>query len=318
MSGDHGVAGGSHSSVGGPPSPSSSSSCQQVIETSPSPARPHSRPHSHPRHHPEAGELPSVVPAYRLAGMQHDPEDILICVDADEQLDLDMKISGSKGHSLSRLDAIKQAIFLFVHAKLSMHSLHRFAFAALSHSASWLQQNFTSDIEVINSTVRTLRSSGSFSECDLSLLFQMAAALARKSQARGRILRVILIYCRSDVVPAYPKELSHSQASFTFDALYLHDKPSQENCPQRVYDALVEALEKVSEVDGYIYESSWGLTRILFRLMCCLLAHPQQRCGQDDFEVPKDISRVVVGADGATSAAVMRKEDDGGASKSFV
>lgn len=250
-------------------------------------------------------------------GMEHALEDILVCVDLDRQVDADMKVAGAKGQNLSRLDAIKQAIFLFVHSKLTMHPLHRFAFAALSHTATWLQQSFTSDMEVINNSVRALSSIGAFSQCDLTLLFRMAAFEAKNSSAQGRILRVILIYCRSDIVPTYPSEWPQSQYPFTFDALYLHDKPTQSNCPQRVYDALVEALERVSVAEGYIYESGTGLTRILFRQMCCLLAHPQQRCGQDDFEVPKDISRVTV-LDGSASPAPTKREDDGGASHSFA
>lgn len=118
-------------------------------------------------------------------------------------------------------------------------------------------------------------------------------------------------------MPTYPSGWSQTRASFTFDALYLHDKPSQENCPQKVYDALVEALEKVSMTEGYIYESGSGSTRVLFKQMCCLLAHPQQRCGQDDFDIPRDISKVVTVTDGTTSMA-LTKEDDGGASKSFA
>ncbi|MCO5607802.1 hypothetical protein L7F22_062003 [Adiantum nelumboides] len=181
-----------------------------------------------------------------------------------------------------------------------------------------LQHNFTNDIDLINNSVRNLCSSGSFSCCDLSSLFQVAKSLARKSQTQSRIFRVILIYCRSDVVPAYPSNWPPNQVAFTFDALYLHNKPTQENCPQQVYDALVEALERVSLGEGYIYESGSGLTRILFKQMCCLLAHPQQRCGQDDFDVPRDIAKVISVSDAMTNPTLMRPEDIGGVSKAFM
>ncbi|KAI5066281.1 hypothetical protein GOP47_0018905 [Adiantum capillus-veneris] len=299
------------------PSPSPSPSCQQLPQEKSSPARHRQHP-QHQYQHMVEREPPFAAADYRLAGMRHDLEDIVICVDVDAQIDADMKVTGAKGHSLSRLDAIKQAIFLFVHSKLSVHPLHRFAFAGISQDFFWFQHNFTNDIELINSSVRALCSSGSFPRCDLSSLFQTAASLGRKSQAQGRILRVILIYCRSDVVPAYPTDWHQSKVSFTFDALYLHDKPTQENCPQQVYDALVEALERVSLGEGYIYESGSGFTRILFKQMCCLLAHPQQRCGQDDFDVPRDISKVVSTSDATTSSMPMRPEDIGVASKAFV
>lgn len=75
------------------------------------------------------------------------------------------------------------------------------------------------------------------------------------------------------------------------DVIYLHDKPGPDNCPQKVYDALVEALEHVTEYEGYIYESGQGLTRVIFRYMCVLLAHPQQRCVQDDVDLPRSLTK---------------------------
>jgi hypothetical protein len=67
------------------------------------------------------------------------------------------------------------------------------------------------------------------------------------------------------VVPEVAVQLPGKQCLFTFDALYLHDKPTRDNCPQRVYDVLVDALERVSEFEGYIFESSSGSARVLFR-----------------------------------------------------
>ncbi len=57
----------------------------------------------------------------------------------------------------------------------------------------------------------------------------------------------MLIYCRSSEVAV---QLPGKQRLFTFDALYLHDKPTHDNCPQRMYDVLVDALERVSEFEG--------------------------------------------------------------------
>lgn len=73
--------------------------------------------------------------------------------------------------------------------------------------------------------------------------------------------------------------------------MYLHDKPGAENCPQKVYDALVDTIEEVSEYEGYVFESGEGLPRILFRNMCVLLSHPQQRCIQDDIDIPKSLPK---------------------------
>lgn len=81
--------------------------------------------------------------------------------------------------------------------------------------------------------------------------------------------------------------------------LYLHDKPGPENCPQKVYDALVDALEHVTEFEGYIFESGQGLSRVLFRHICVLLSHPQQRCLQDHIDVPKSLTKKSPTADSA-------------------
>ncbi|KAJ4748930.1 BRISC and BRCA1-A complex member 1 [Rhynchospora pubera] len=77
-------------------------------------------------------------------------------------------------------------------------------------------------------------------------------------------------------------------------------EPGPDNCPQLVYDALGDAAEQVSEHVSYIFETGQGLTRILFRHMCILLAHPIQRCAQDDIDMPKPVVKRVLpgGGDG--------------------
>ncbi|CAK9214135.1 unnamed protein product [Sphagnum troendelagicum] len=227
---------------------------------------------------------------------------------------------GVKG--LSRLDAVKQALVLFVHSKLLMHPQHRFSVATLSNNAVWHQQEFTNDMEVIGQAVRSLASGGAFTCCDLSELFQIAAAEAHSSHALDRTLRVVLIYCRSSVVPEVEVQLPGKQRLFTFDALYLHDKPTRDNCPQCVYDVLVDALERVSEFEGYIFESSSGSACVLFRHMCLLLSHPQQRCPQDEFDAPKDLAKMVAPVPRTSSSGglpQLRKEgeDDGSGPRTF-
>lgn len=53
----------------------------------------------------------------------------------------------------------------------------------------------------------------------------------------------------------------------------------------------MDAVEYVSEYEGYIFESGQGLSRILFRYMCILLAHPQQRCTQEHLDIPKSLAK---------------------------
>ncbi|XVE70953.1 hypothetical protein DITRI_Ditri10aG0111000 [Diplodiscus trichospermus] len=222
---------------------------------------------------------------YSLKPTRINNEDIMFCVDVDAESLVEMKTAG-----VTRLDSIKQAILLFVNSKLSINPDHRFAFATLSKSASWLRKDFSSDVESTIAAVRALSATTvSSGQADLTNLFRLAAHEAKKSRSQNRILRVILIYCRSSVRPHHQWPVN--QKLFTLDVMYLHDKPGPDNCPQAVYDALVDALEHVSEYEGYIHESGYGLPRTLFRFMSMLLSHPQQRCPQDDCDIPKPLTK---------------------------
>ncbi|XP_026661407.1 uncharacterized protein LOC103709554 [Phoenix dactylifera] len=235
----------------------------------------------------EGGQSAGV---YSLPPSRFYGEDILFCVDVDAESRTEMKLSGPKGRPITRLDSIKQALLLFVNAKLSINPDHRFAFAVLGQSVSWLRKEFSNDVDSAMAAVRGLAAANSsYGVADITQLFRIAAHEAKKSRMQGRLFRVMLIYCRSSVRPQHLWPVS--QKVFTMDVIYLHDKPSSENCPQKVYDALVDALEHVSEYEGYIFESGQGLSRVLFRQMCILLSHPQQRCVQDDLDIPKSLTR---------------------------
>ncbi|XP_039115547.1 BRISC and BRCA1-A complex member 1 [Dioscorea cayenensis subsp. rotundata] len=231
-----------------------------------------------------------AAPRYSLPPCRFMNEDVLFCVDVDVESKMEMKLSGPKGRPFTRLDAVRQAILLFVHSKLSINSDHRFAFSVLGQSVSWLRKEFSNDVDSARAALHSLTAADSpYGIADLTQLFRIAAHEGKKSRAQGRHLRVILIYCRSSLRPQHQWPVS--QKLFTFDVIYLHDKPGPENCPQRVYDALVDALEHVSEYEGYILESGHGLSRVLFRHISVLLSHPQQRCVQDDLDIPKSLTR---------------------------
>jgi hypothetical protein len=83
------------------------------------------------------------------------------------------------------------------------------------------------------------------------------------------------------------------------DVVYLHDKPTADNCPQKVYDVLVDALEHVSQYEGYILETGQGLARVLFRQICILLSHPLLRCIQDDLDIPKQVVKKTLAIEAA-------------------
>ncbi|XP_023634571.1 uncharacterized protein LOC17878717 isoform X2 [Capsella rubella] len=211
-------------------------------------------------------------------------EDILMCVDVDAESTVEMKTTGTNGRPLNRLECVKQAITRFIHDKLATNPNHRFAFATLSKSAAWLKKEFTSDFESAAASLREMSATKSSGSADLTLLFEEAAQEAKNSRAQNRILRVILIYCRSSVRPTYDWPVN--QKLFTLDVLYLHDKPGPDNCPHDVYDSLGDAIKRVSKYGGYIFESGHGLAQSVFKRMSTLLSHPPQRCAQVDLPKP--------------------------------
>ncbi|KAG6518669.1 hypothetical protein ZIOFF_022149 [Zingiber officinale] len=244
----------------------------------------------------------SPPPRYTLTPSRYYSEDVLFCVDVD----VESKAEMAKGRSITRLDAIKQAICLFIHAKHTMNPDHRFALSILTQSVSWVRKDFSSEVDLLLPAVWALTAADtSYGFADITQLFRIATHEAKKSRAQSRLFRVapnlnfvpkvksscfqILIYCRSSVCPQHQWPVS--QKFFTMDVIYLHDKPSTENCPQKVYDALVDALEHVSEYEGFIFESGQSYSRVILKQMCMLLSHPQQRCLQDDIDFPKSLVR---------------------------
>lgn len=76
---------------------------------------------------------------YTLRPERLSNEDILFCIDVDPESMVEMKAAmGPNGRPLTRLDSIKQAILLFINAKLTINPEHRFAFATLGKAASWV------------------------------------------------------------------------------------------------------------------------------------------------------------------------------------
>ncbi|KAJ9678042.1 hypothetical protein PVL29_022813 [Vitis rotundifolia] len=211
----------------------------------------------------EGMEAQSSSPfAYALNPSHLFNKDILLRIDVDVESMVEMKVTGSKGRPITSMYSIKQAIFLFVHARLAINSDHRFAFAALGKTTSWLQREFSSEFDSAIAALRSLLVDGSCGNANLTQLFRHQ----------------------------WPVNLK----LFTLDTVYLHNKPGLENCPQKVYDALVNTLEHVSEHEGHTRESRQGLTRVLFHYMCVLSSYPQQRCQPDDVNIPKPLTKEAV------------------------
>ncbi|KAF7023012.1 hypothetical protein CFC21_035625 [Triticum aestivum] len=274
-----------------------------------------------------AAAAPATSPEFLLPPSRLPLEDILFCVDVDAEARSEMKVaaasaspasSGSTGSpgpgalmdpaapprparpAVRRMDAVKQALMLFLHSKLTMCPDHRFAFASLRDTVSLISKEFTSDAASSIDTIRSLAATETrYAVADLTHLFKIAYEEGKRAETQGRLLRVVLIYCRSSTKPHHLWPVKPK--NFTMDIVYLHDKPTADNCPQNVYDALVDALEHVSQYEGYILESGQGLARVLFRQICIILSHPLLRCMQDDLDIPKQVVKKILAIEGVQS-----------------
>ncbi|KAG5524737.1 hypothetical protein RHGRI_031419 [Rhododendron griersonianum] len=85
----------------------------------------------------DGGQSSAPQARYTLQPSRYSSEDILFCIDVDPKSLAEMKGTAPSGRPITRLDSMKQAILLFINAKLTINPDHRFAFATLAKSASW-------------------------------------------------------------------------------------------------------------------------------------------------------------------------------------
>ncbi|KAK3032362.1 hypothetical protein RJ639_037080 [Escallonia herrerae] len=140
---------------------------------------------------------------YTLPPTRYFSEDILFCIDVDPESLVEMKVTGPIGRPFTRLDSIKQAIHLFINAKLAINTDHRFAFAALGKSAYWLRKEFSSDVDSATAAFRGITVDSSSGNADLTQLFRVAAHEAKKSRAQNRLLRVVSSWIHFHITFSY-------------------------------------------------------------------------------------------------------------------
>lgn len=85
-----------------------------------------------------SGGAAAAAARYTLPAANYSSEDILFCIDVGPESMVEMKVAGPNGRPFTRLDSMRQAILLFIHAKLTINPDHRFAFTALGKSVSWV------------------------------------------------------------------------------------------------------------------------------------------------------------------------------------
>ncbi|KAI7823827.1 hypothetical protein BC939DRAFT_450923 [Gamsiella multidivaricata] len=210
-------------------------------------------------------------------------EKIIFCIDLDLSMD-ECFMVGDKMND-TRINRTKQLLKWFIEQKTSWNSGHEFAVMILGERAVW-HMDFTSDTMLLSHVIDELYTMGKFTAFNSTSLFKEILEHANLDEDDGSIIRAIMIYTRSDVLPSMPDrevlDVLYSSRRFYYDCIYIHLKAAEVPGPikpQHVYDRLTEMEDQRSP--GYYYE----LTRLLKKFATAmgeLLAHPRVRPIQDD------------------------------------
>eukprot|EP00743_Colponemidia_sp_Colp-15_P012216 GILK01013831.1.p1 GENE.GILK01013831.1~~GILK01013831.1.p1 ORF type:complete len:230 (-),score=18.04 GILK01013831.1:421-1032(-) len=185
------------------------------------------------------------------------------------------------------MDHLKSAVELFVRTKAKLDPRHEYGICVLQETSTWFL-SFTSNVELFVEKLRTLSVKGDFKKFEMASLFDAIAAkrvlpdVTDRSGSIPYVVRMLFIYGRSAVIPNEGRLQNQTHPviahpAFYYDALYLHEKPSDTNNPQAVYDFITsfepdEQLQKFS----FFFECSSNVAR-LYKNMAALLAHARQR-----------------------------------------
>lgn len=221
---------------------------------------------------------PRMIPAVNC------PEKIVLCLDVSKEME-SLSFRMRNGDKVFFITLIKKALAIFFRTKHMMNSKHEFALMFLDTSSAWMF-DFCSDPMKILTILEDMTKLVECEQCELSSIFdEILKHVAIPSASSGvppYTVRVILIYGRSVCVPQLNRKQNHKAVElsncFGIDVVYVHDPPSAENNCEKIFDVLCDLDERGT---SYILEASKNPTKV-FDCMAQLLAHPLQRCLQQD------------------------------------
>ncbi|KAJ3197479.1 hypothetical protein HK101_003177 [Irineochytrium annulatum] len=165
------------------------------------------------------------------------PERIVFCIDTSQEAD------SLSGHTQTKLAAIKEKLKKFIWQKRIANSQHEFAIATFTCTTFWHCEFGMTSGQVMESVDSIEVSREEVSYWDVVSLHDAVSPYAPTPHNPKYFLRVILVYFRSAQLPTLsPTKLPHNPY-FIIESVYLHDRPSPDNCVQEVYDQL-------NEIDG--------------------------------------------------------------------
>lgn len=183
-----------------------------------------------------------------------------------------------------------EALRMYVLNKMCLNRDNEFAIVVKSRDEIKCVKWFTSDIEQIFEVISKMEYVTRKQDADhieLTDIFNIIKedVLPPKVEASSILppeftVRLILVYNSSYILPKINEnnevyKTLMSSPYFIFDILYLHNKQSDENRVQSIFNELATFIK----VTSYLLESSRTVTKV-FNCMAKLLAHPLQRAEQ--------------------------------------
>ncbi|XP_061192764.1 BRISC and BRCA1-A complex member 1-like isoform X1 [Saccostrea echinata] len=211
------------------------------------------------------------------------PEKIIICLDMSSEMDK-VSFRSRSGDKWTPMKLVRRALSFFLHSKQRINKNHQFALVHLFDKASWVK-DFTGNIKSIMNALDDLSETVELQSFNATSLFDLIHQCVPLPEVEGDVtilpppyvVRMLFIYGRSNgLIEFHDKEsyrLLDSSPYFVFDALYVHEPPSEENKCEEIFDRLCDFDEKGM---SYIFEAARNPTR-LYDQMSQLLAHPLQR-----------------------------------------
>ncbi|GJJ75548.1 BRISC and BRCA1-A complex member 1 [Entomortierella parvispora] len=210
-------------------------------------------------------------------------EKLVFCIDLDISMDENF-MTGEKSQD-SRISRSKQLLKWFIGQKSRWNPKHEFAMMVLGTKALW-HMDFTSESDLISHVIDELYTMGKFDSFDYTSILRELVEHVDLDEDDDSIIRVIMIYTRSNVLPTSPdnelREAFYASRKFRFDCIYIHNRPSEVEgpiTPQHIYDRLIE-FEDVRH-PSYFYEMTRALKKFA-TAMSELLMHPDIRPLQDE------------------------------------
>ena len=170
----------------------------------------------------------------------------------------------------SRLEMTKKLLKRFVLQKQQLIPRQEFGILLLNDGTIW-HLPFTTDPNLINSSIDDI-------VCQENVVWNVSSLfdLIHDVLPTSDILRIILIYTRSNCIPKCNpvefKSFYEKYANVYLDCVYLHDKPSETNQVQQIFDQ----LGHIESPKARSFEITRNYKRYLLA-MTELLGNPSQR-----------------------------------------